>query len=67
MTGPYGCIGRPLALMQIRLIIADVISRFDVEFPPGKDGSDFIENTKDRFTWGLAELSICFRPRKGDM
>ncbi|CAD0109773.1 unnamed protein product, partial [Aureobasidium uvarum] len=58
--GPYGCIGRPLALMQIRLVVADAVTRFDIAFPTGKDGSEFIENTKDRFTWGLAELSICF-------
>lgn len=65
MIGPYGCIGRPLALMQIRLVIADAISRFDIAFPPGQDGSDFIDNTKDRFTWGLADLNICFRARVG--
>lgn len=48
--------------MQIRLVIATTISRFDIEFQPGKNGFEFIENTKDHFTWGLAELSICFRP-----
>ncbi|KAJ8101623.1 cytochrome P450 [Lipomyces tetrasporus] len=62
LTGPYGCIGRPLALMQIRLVIAATVSKFDIGFPPGADGSDFVENTKDRFTWGLAELNLCFRP-----
>lgn len=66
-TGPYGCIGRPLALMQMRLVIADTISRFDLEYPPGNDGSEFIEKTKDHFTWGLAELNICFRARDGGL
>lgn len=48
--------------MQLRLVIAECVARFDVEFPLGKDGSEFIENVKDRFTWGLADLNICFRP-----
>ncbi|KAI1492457.1 putative cytochrome P450 monooxygenase [Biscogniauxia mediterranea] len=61
--GPYGCIGRPLAQMQIRTLMAQIVMRFDVEFPPGQDGSKFIENTKDRFTLGLADLDLCFKPR----
>ncbi|KAI1136397.1 putative cytochrome P450 monooxygenase [Hypoxylon sp. FL0543] len=63
LIGPYGCIGRPLAQMQIRTVVALAVSRFDIEYPPGKDGSEFIENIKDRFTWGLADLNICFKPR----
>lgn len=50
--------------MQIRLVIADAVSRFDIQFPMGKDGSEFVNNTKDRFTWGLAELNICFKERE---
>ncbi|KAI0603007.1 putative cytochrome P450 monooxygenase [Biscogniauxia sp. FL1348] len=61
--GPYGCIGRPLALLQIRTLMAQIIMRFDIEFPPGQDGSWFIENTTDRLTWGLADLDLCFKPR----
>ena len=63
VVGPYGCIGRPLALMEMRLVTADVISRFDFELPPGTDGSDFIKHTKDHFVWGVSDLYICFRAR----
>lgn len=61
VTGSYACIGRPLALMEMRLVTADVISRFDVEFPVGKDGSEFINHTRDQFVWGVSDLHICFR------
>lgn len=50
-------------MMQMRLVIADAVSKYEIEGPPGKDGSEFIDNTKDRFTWGLSELNICFRAR----
>lgn len=62
--GPYGCPGRPLALMQLRLVVADVVSRFDIEFPTGEDGSNFIDNVKDHFTWDLSDLMLCFKPRE---
>ncbi|KAI5924848.1 putative cytochrome P450 monooxygenase [Camillea tinctor] len=61
--GPYGCVGRPLAQMQLRTLTAQIVMRFDLEFPPGQDGSGFIENVTDRFTWGLAPLDLCFKPR----
>ena len=63
VEGPYACIGRPLALMEMRLVIADIVSRFDFEFPEGKDGSDFITQTKDHFVWREADLDISFRAR----
>ena len=63
LKGPYACIGRPLALMEMRLVIADVVSRFDFEFPEGKDGSEFVKQTKDHFVWREADLDICFRAR----
>ncbi|KFA53843.1 hypothetical protein S40293_01616 [Stachybotrys chartarum IBT 40293] len=61
--GPYACIGRPIALMQLRLVVADCVTNFDVEFAQGCDGSEFIDNVKDYFTWGMAELNLCFRSR----
>ena len=63
IIGPYVYIGRPLALMEMRLVIADVISRFNFEFPSGKDSSDFINHTKDHFVWTIFDLEICFRAR----
>lgn len=46
--------------MELRTVIAEIVVRFDIAFPPGKDGSEFIMNVKDRFTWGLPDLNICF-------
>ncbi|OCK75773.1 putative cytochrome P450 [Lepidopterella palustris CBS 459.81] len=62
-TGAYGCIGRPLALMQLRTVIASLVIKFDVEFAPGDDGSSFISNTKDQFTLCLADLNLLFKSR----
>ena len=65
-TGPYSCIGRSLALMNIRTTIARLVMGFDVQFAPaeqGDQGRRFEKETKDHFTLGLAKLEICFVER----
>lgn len=61
--GPYGCIGRPLALMQIRTLVAKIVMHFDIHFAPGEDGSNLLEKSKDHFTLGLADLNLIFKQR----
>jgi tryprostatin B 6-hydroxylase len=62
--GPYGCIGKPLALMQIRTIAAKIILNFDVQFADGEDGTKLLENSRDHFTLGLADLNLVFKKRR---
>lgn len=61
--GPYGCIGKNLAYMQIRLLTAYLITRFDVNLAPGEDGQDLLLRSADHFTTGLAGLNLCFVKR----
>ena len=62
-TGPMGCIGKNLALMEIRLLTTQLVTRFDVSFAPGEDGKRLLEKTKDHFTLGLGELDLIFKKR----
>ena len=62
--GPYSCIGKQLALMEIRSVTAQILQKFDPSFAPGEDGTNLLENTLDTFTMELAPLSLCFTPRK---
>ncbi|KAJ5901633.1 L-ornithine-N5-monooxygenase [Penicillium taxi] len=62
-TGPYGCIGRPLALLNIRTTIARLITTFDLSFAPGENGQRFENDAKDAFTIGFGDLMISFRKR----
>jgi tryprostatin B 6-hydroxylase len=58
--GPYGCIGRPLALLNIRTTLARLVTTFDFSFAPGEDGRAFEDKARDRFTIGFGELMISF-------
>ena len=59
----YGCIGRPLALLEIRVTVAKLLFNFDVELAPGEDGHELLYKTRDHFTLGLGALKLRFRER----
>ncbi|KAF4546295.1 Cytochrome p450 protein [Lasiodiplodia theobromae] len=61
--GPYGCIGRPLALMELRLVIARVLAVFEVGLAEGEDGRALLEGSRDHFTLECGALRLCFRER----
>ncbi|KAL3464660.1 cytochrome P450 [Aspergillus heterothallicus] len=61
-TGPYSCIGKNLALIEIRLLAAQLITKFDVEFAPGEDGSDLLRS-HDHFVVALRPLNLILKKR----
>lgn len=62
--GPMGCIGKNLALLELRMLTAQLVLRFDVEFAEGEDGKRLLEETRDHFTLGLGDLDLVLRKRK---
>ncbi|KAK7510511.1 putative cytochrome P450 [Phyllosticta citriasiana] len=62
-TGVYGCIGKPLALMELRLVIAKLLMAFDIQFAPGETGDDLLNKTRDHFTVECGELHLVFKER----
>jgi cytochrome P450 len=63
-SGPYGCVGKNLALMELCNVTARLVTSFDVTFAPGEDGSALLEKTKDTFTLELAPMELIFTKRK---
>lgn len=61
--GTHGCIGRPLAMLNLRVTVTELLHRFDVTFAPGVDGSVVDANSKEHFTLVPAELNLCFSRR----
>ena len=62
--GPYSCVGKQLALMELRSVISRVVTQFDVHFAPGEDGTALLTKTRDVFTLDLAPLNLVFTERK---
>jgi len=62
-TGPYNCIGKNVALMELRTLTAHLIRQFDVALAPGEDGSALLTKSEDHFVTGLAPVNLVFSKR----
>lgn len=60
--GPYGCIGKQLALLELRTLTARILLEFDVQFAPGEDGTKLLNESKDHFTVTMADMELLFKP-----
>jgi tryprostatin B 6-hydroxylase len=63
-SGVFSCVGKQLALMELRGAVARMVTQFDVAFAPGEDGTALLTKTRDVFTLDLAPLYLVFTARK---
>lgn len=61
--GPYNCIGKPLALLNMRNTLSRLILNFDFEFAPGHSRTEFEDKMKDRFVLYPGDLYLTFSKR----
>ncbi|KAI0864888.1 cytochrome P450 [Xylaria cubensis] len=63
--GPYGCVGRPLALLNIRTTVSRIIADYDIRPTPVESLMAYDERMTEHFTFEPPELQLCFakRPR----
>jgi tryprostatin B 6-hydroxylase len=50
--------------MELRNVIARIVTEFDVKFAPGEDGTALLEKSTDTFTIALAPLMLVFNKRE---
>ncbi|KAK5108900.1 hypothetical protein LTR62_007702 [Meristemomyces frigidus] len=58
--GPYNCIGKNLAYVEMRTLTAQLLLNFDVKLAPGEDGERLRTKTKDHFTVTPGQLDLVF-------
>ncbi|KAL3483753.1 cytochrome P450 monooxygenase [Aspergillus germanicus] len=63
-AGPYSCVGKQLALMELRLVAAEILTRYDVRLAEGQRANVFLEGCHDTFTLATAPLELVFEERK---
>jgi cytochrome P450 family 628 len=63
--GPENCVGRPLAMMQLRMLVARIARRFEVSVPKGadKEWRKFEEEKADCFVMDVRKLPMAFKER----
>lgn len=62
-AGPFGCIGKNLALMELRTLTTKLVKKFDLKLADHEDGERLLKQTKDHFTVDLGDLEVCFWER----
>ncbi|KAF1364560.1 benzoate 4-monooxygenase [Lizonia empirigonia] len=63
--GPYNCAGKPLAIMQLRMVIAMLIRKFEISFAPGTEAecARYIQDQADCFTLHIHSLPLMLKER----
>ncbi|KAF5863921.1 hypothetical protein ETB97_009028 [Aspergillus alliaceus] len=62
--GTYACVGKQLALMELRRVVAEILTRYDVSFAPNQTASAFTDGKVDTFTLVTAPLKLLFQRRE---
>lgn len=55
--------GKKLALVELRIVTALLLSKYEIAFAPGEDGTRCWQDMKDQFTAAPGKLELLFTPR----
>ena len=61
--GPANCVGKPLAMLEMRIVVALLIQRFDMRFADGYDASRWEKELGDFFVMVTGDLPVILSPR----
>ncbi|KAJ5669801.1 hypothetical protein N7462_010871 [Penicillium macrosclerotiorum] len=63
-TGHTSCLGRALAMNDMRLITARLVQKYNFSLPPGETGDSVLRGLKDQFTSNPGRLRLVFQSRE---
>ncbi|EAW15346.1 cytochrome P450 [Aspergillus clavatus NRRL 1] len=63
-TGHHSCLGRALAMNDMRLVTARLVQKYNFRFPPGDKGEAVLRDLRDQFTSNPGRLRLIFEVRK---
>lgn len=61
--GPMNCVGKNLALLELRMVVCALVQRFRLSLPEGWDVRAFEEGYKDYFVAARPELPVVLHLR----
>ena len=63
-TGPANCVGKNLALLEMRMVVASIIQKFDMRFDEGYDPNTWEEELQDFFVTKVGKLPVVLTARE---
>lgn len=61
--GPSNCVGKNLALQELRMVIANIVQKVDLRFAEGWDPAQYERDIKDHFVIIVPPLMVSARRR----
>ncbi|OKL55488.1 hypothetical protein UA08_09188 [Talaromyces atroroseus] len=63
--GHYNCVGKTVAMMELRSVVARTVKDYDISFPAGVkfDGKEFFSRIIDHFSTGVPRQDVVFTKR----
>lgn len=65
--GKYSCVGKQLALMEIRDVASQLARRYDIRLADGQTSQSFEQGLIDSFTLTTPELRLVFTARNASV
>lgn len=62
--GRYNCVGKGLALVELRFVTVLLVLKYEISFATGEDGSRVLEELRNQFTAAPGKLRLRFAKRK---
>ncbi|GME44406.1 putative benzoate 4-monooxygenase cytochrome p450 [Neofusicoccum parvum] len=66
-TGPFACVGKPLAMMELRLAVATVVRKYEITLADEVESVRLFEEKpgwQDCFTTRVPPVKVCFATRR---
>lgn len=63
-AGPQNCVGKNLAMMELRIILCTMVQKFDIRPAEGYDLDQWEKNLKERFLTTRGPLPVTMAARK---
>lgn len=63
VIGPYGCIGKALALMELRYVVANLVNRYEISLAPDQREDVFLNSKVDALALNPGPLMTVFKKR----
>ncbi|KDR74133.1 hypothetical protein GALMADRAFT_250969 [Galerina marginata CBS 339.88] len=61
--GPMNCVGKPLAQLELRVVVATLVQQFDMDLKPGWNHKNWEEKLEDYFVFTKGQLPVIIDTR----
>ena len=61
--GPYNCVGKNMALQELRMLICHLVQRLTIRFPEGYDPKQYEADLHDLFVFAIGRLPVVVERR----